>query len=124
VCLCPGTGSGIAEASDRPADIVQGVKRFDQLPPEGYDLAGHLARKYGKRPVGTADGFCVWTSLVSDRPYLVRSLDVVELASGERVGHVRVSAAGRVTITPGCSCRPSASEAIAAREAARPAGRR
>jgi len=125
VCIWPGTGSGIAEASDRPAALVKGMRRFDQLPPEGYDLAGHLARKYGKKLLlDTVDGFSVWSSLVSDRPYLVRSLDVVELASGERVGHVRVSATGRVKIVPGCSCRPSASEAIAAREAARPAGRR
>lgn len=124
MCIWPGTGSGSSEASSWPADIVQGMERFEQLPRGDYDLAGHLARKYGKRPVGTADGFCVWTSLVSDRPYLVHALDVVELASGERIGHIQVSAAGRVKILPGCSCRPSASEAIAAWEAARPVGRR
>ena len=98
---------------------MQAVECFDQLPLGGYDLTGHLARKYGRRSVGVADGFCVLTSLVSDRPYLVRALDVVDRASGERIGHVRVSRAGRVKITPGCSCRPSAPEAVTAWEAAR-----
>lgn len=115
---------GEADTEAGPPTSSRAMERFEQIPRGDYDLAGHLARKYGERPVGTADGFCVWTSLASDRPYLVRSLDVVELASGERIGHIQVSATGRVKITPGCSCRPSASEAIAGWEAARPAGRR
>jgi hypothetical protein len=91
------------------------MSRYDNLPPEGYDLAGHLARKYGRRKVFVADGFCVWTSMRTDRPYLLRSLDVLD-EIGVRIGHVGVSGSGHVKIRPGCSCKPSAEEATVAWE--------
>ena len=94
------------------------LRRFDEVPPDGFDLGAHVAHRYGPHvAVGVADGFCVWDSLVTGQPYLLRSLDLLD-GDGVKVGHVGVSKAGRVKIRPSCSCKPTAEEAIASWEAA------
>lgn len=96
--------------------VLASMSRYAAVPPVGYDLDAHLDRKFGKRKaVGLSlrDGFCVQSSLRTDIPYLLHSIDVVD-GAGEHVAHISVSRSGRVKVLPGCSCRPSEEEAVAA----------